>query len=111
MRIRFCVALAASVVALGACKPSSDSDPVELGRRAYVTNCIACHNADPTRDGPIGPAIAGSSRELVEARLLRAQYPPGYAPKRNTQLMPAQPFLAELVPKLAAYLESLPPVH
>jgi hypothetical protein len=74
-----------------------------------MTNCIACHNADPTKDGNIGPAIAGSSRELVEARVMRAQYPPGYTPKRTTQLMPAQPFLEGLVPSLAAYLASLPP--
>jgi mono/diheme cytochrome c family protein len=108
VRIRVCLAVAASAVAL-ACQQSSDSNAVDLGRRAYLANCIACHNADPTKDGPIGPAIAGSSLGLVEARVVHAAYPPGYTPKRTTQLMPAQPFLAPQVPKLAAYLESLAP--
>ena len=79
---------------------------MERGRRAYVANCIACHNPDPTREGTLGPAIAGSPLALVEARVLRAEYPPGYTPKRSSALMPAQPFLKADVPALAAYLES-----
>jgi mono/diheme cytochrome c family protein len=100
--------VAASVLVLAACKQGSDADPVELGRRAYAANCIACHNPDPTRDGSVGPALAGSAPELVRARVLRAEYPAGYAPKRDTHLMPAQPFLASEVENLAAYLRSLP---
>jgi mono/diheme cytochrome c family protein len=80
---------------------------VELGRRAYAANCIACHNPDPTQEGSVGPALAGSAPELVRLRVLRAEYPPGYTPKRDTHLMPAQPFLASEVPNLAAYLGSL----
>jgi mono/diheme cytochrome c family protein len=95
------------VLAAFACKPADKVDPVEVGRSAYLANCIACHNADPTKDGSVGPAIAGSSPELVEARVTRAAYPPGYTPKRTTQLMPAQPFLKDMVPNLAAYLGSL----
>ena len=92
-----------------ACNPATDESPVELGRRAYVANCIACHNMDPTKDGTLGPAVAGSSLALVEARVLRAEYPPGYPPKRPSRLMPAQPFLRSDVLNLAAYLESLAP--
>lgn len=80
----------------------------EKGEQIYSSNCIACHHRDPARDGPIGPAIAGASRELIEARVLRAEYPPGYEPRRETQQMPAQPYLAAHVPALAAYLGSLP---
>jgi len=109
VRTHLCIALFA--LCLAACTEKTDADPVELGKRAYLTNCIACHNADPAKDGNIGPALAGSSRALVEARVMRAQYPLGYTPKRTTQLMPAQPFLEGLVPSLAAYLESLPPVN
>lgn len=98
---------AAALAALPACKPEK-ADPVELGRRAYAANCIACHNPDPTRDGTVGPAIAGSAPELVRARVLHAEYPPGYKPKRDSHLMPAQPFLADDVENLAAYLGSLP---
>ena len=92
-----------------ACRPSGEVTPVEAGRRTYAANCIACHNQDPTRDGTLGPAVAGSPLALVEARVLRAEYPPGYTPKRPSQLMPAQPFLKSEVGNLAAYLGSLAP--
>jgi mono/diheme cytochrome c family protein len=107
VRTPVCVVVAASAVVLAACKQGSDTNPVELGRRAYAANCTACHSPDATKEGTIGPAIAGSSGELVRARVLRAEYPPGYTPKRDTHLMPAQPFLASEVGNLAAYLESL----
>jgi len=99
-----------SLVALClSCQPSTGETPVELGRRAWVANCTACHNPDPTKEGTLGPAVTGSSLALVEARVMRAEYPPGYTPKRPSQLMPAQPFLKTEVPNLAAYLESLAP--
>ena len=108
MRISVCAAWLLVGVSLG-CGPSGGTTPVELGKRAYVANCIACHNADPTKEGTLGPALAGSPLALVEARVMRAEYPPGYTPKRGSSLMPAQPFLKKDVPDLAAYLESLAP--
>lgn len=75
------------------------------GRATYLSNCAACHNSsDPSRDGPIGPAIKGSSQDLIEARVLRAGYPPNYTPKRKTAVMPAQPYLKSAIPDLAAFL-------
>ena len=107
MRIRHRAAWVLSVAALCfACKPAGN-DPVAAGRAAYQANCIACHNPDPTKVGSVGPAIAGSPPELVRARVLRAEYPPGYTPQRDTHLMPAQPFLASEVDGLAAYLGAL----
>ena len=102
-----------AVAALTACGQKSNTgsttvqsgpgDPAQ-GRRIYMTVCITCHNPDPSKDGPIGPAIKGSSKELIEARVLYQSYPPGYTPKRKTQLMPKQPQLAKDIPDLAAYL-------
>jgi mono/diheme cytochrome c family protein len=69
-----------------------------------VANCVACHNNDPSKEGPIGPAIKGSSQELIEARVLSTSYPPGYKPKRPTQVMPQFPFLKDEVRFLSAYL-------
>ena len=97
------------LLTLGICSISACQDPAreglaDAGSRAYRANCIACHNFDPEREGTLGPAIAGSSRELIEARVLRADYPPGYTPKRDTRLMPAQPYLRGEVESLAAYL-------
>ena len=101
--------MSSSLAVLFACKPAGTADPVAAGRTAYQANCVACHNPDPTKDGTVGPALAGSSLELVRARVMKAEYPPGYTPKRDSKLMPAQPFLASDVEPLAAYLGSLGP--
>ena len=53
---------------------ASTADLAQRGRAAYQANCIACHAADPTQDGALGPAVAGASRELLEARVLAARY-------------------------------------
>lgn len=110
-RVQKLLFLACYVLAVNACsKESNESTPAsknpgwERGRAIYVTNCVACHNNDPAKDGPIGPAIKGSPPELVESRVLRTEYPPGYKPKRNTKVMPTFPFLKSEVPYLAAYL-------
>ncbi|MFQ5904290.1 MAG: c-type cytochrome [Candidatus Binatia bacterium] len=101
------------VLIVGAC--TKDSTPstktaqggdVNRGRGVYLANCAACHNSDPSKAGPIGPEIKGSSRALLEARVLRASYPPGYTPKRKSSLMPAQPYLKSAIPHLAAFLDS-----
>jgi mono/diheme cytochrome c family protein len=86
--------------------PASGSNPdLARGRAVFVANCVACHNNDPSKDGPIGPAIKGSSRELIESRVLSTSYPPNYKPKRPTKVMPQFPYLKEDIPYLAAYLK------
>ena len=72
----------------------------------YTANCTACHNRDPSKDGPLGPAVRGSSKELLEALLLRGEYPPNYKPKRPTKAMLTFPFLEPEISYLAAYLAS-----
>lgn len=74
------------------------------GQQVFMTNCVSCHNSNPRVDGPLGPPIAGSSVELVRARVLNKSYPAGYKPKRETTVMPALPHLAPEVEALAAYL-------
>jgi mono/diheme cytochrome c family protein len=98
-------------LALSGCSKESDKSPqsaknadLERGRAVYAANCVACHNANPSKDGPIGPAIKGSSKELLEGRVLRTEYPPNYKPKRNTKIMPQFPFLKTEIPYLAIYL-------
>src|SRR5439155_16391912 len=99
------------IMSLNACsKESDDKSPSaknpdwERGRAVFVANCVACHNSDPSKDGPLGPAIKGSSKELIEARVVRGSYPPNYKPKRNTKVMPTFPYLAPEIPSLVAYL-------
>ncbi len=95
---------------LVSCQKNDASKAVALtplesrGKGTYLSNCIACHNPDPKLDGSIGPAIAGSSLELLEARLLHQSYPPGYKPKRASGSMPDFTQLKEDIPALQAYL-------
>ena len=85
-------------------------DPVETlaarGERVYRANCIACHNPDPTKGGGLGPDVAGSSRELLEARIVHGTYPEGYTPKSDTRAMIPLPHLAPELDALAAYLQA-----
>jgi mono/diheme cytochrome c family protein len=100
-----------SALALTACN-KKDLPPEQAlqqrGQTLYTLHCASCHNpGDPKRDGGIGPAVAGSSLELLEARVLRGEYPAGYTPKRATRIMPRLPVAPEDVKALHAYLSSL----
>jgi len=99
--------LGAGVLALVACSPA-DETPAGRGRRVYLANCIACHANDPSLEGVMGPPIGGAGRDLLEARVLRAEYPPGYTPLRDTTLMQALPYLKGEIDALAAYLAAPP---
>ena len=78
------------------------------GRAAYQTDCIVCHNPDPTQPGAVGPELAGSSLELLRAKVLRNEYPPGYTPKRDTKGMFALVHRERDLPAIEAYLSALP---
>lgn len=100
----------ALIAALAACSDAGeggDAALVKRGKVVYQTNCTACHSRDPNQAGPVGPAVAGSSLELLTAMVLRNEYPPGYTPKRDTNAMVALPHLKPEIPALAAYLESV----
>ena len=83
---------------------ASPAELAQRGRQVYMANCIACHSQDPSADGALGPAVAGSSYELLEARVLRAEYPEGYTPKRPSKVMIARPHLEDELEALHAYL-------
>ena len=106
--LRSGIALAVLTAALAcseAAPESAAADPaVARGRTVYLSACTACHNGDPTKDGSVGPANAGASRELLEAKILRGSYPPGYTPKRESAMMPPMPQLAGSIDDLAVFL-------
>ena len=106
MKLLTWLAILAGLTVAACSKESNDSKGADWqrGRAVYVANCVACHNNDPSKDGPIGPAIKGSSKELIEARVLSTSYPRNYKPKRPTKVMPQFPFLKDDIPYLAAYL-------
>jgi len=93
-----------AAVALAAACSSRPPDPVEKGRMVYITNCVVCHNPNPNLPGSQGPAIAGASQALLEARLLNLTYPPGYTPQRKTHAMRAFPQLKDHIADLYTFL-------
>ena len=82
------------------------SDPASKGRTVYMAHCIACHSPNPAVDGSVGPALQGSALELIEARVLRGEYPPGYSPKRTTHIMQRLPLEQVDVENLHAFLNA-----
>jgi cytochrome c553 len=111
LRIAFAAALlfgsAFAGTFIGGCGgPSPTLTPAQRGEVLYRTNCASCHGSNPKRQGPIGPAIAESPRELLEARVLRRSYPFGYHPKRSSHLMLSMPWMAGHIDDLKAYLDS-----
>jgi mono/diheme cytochrome c family protein len=109
--LRFVILLLCSALTFSGCSGDSDSSSGgsknadwQRGRGIYIANCVACHNNDPAKDGPIGPALKGSAEELVRSRVLRTEYPAGYKPKRDTKVMPTFPYLEGDIKYLAEYL-------
>ena len=77
---------------------------IEKGKTVYMTYCIVCHNMNPSLAGSTGPEVTGSSLELLEARIMRAEYPAGYKPKRDTKLMVEIEDLKADIPAIHAFL-------
>jgi mono/diheme cytochrome c family protein len=98
-----------ALVALAlACSAEETSDPASAlakrGEQVYLANCTACHALDPAQAGPVGPPVAGSSLALLEAKVLRNEYPPGYTPQRDTKAMIPLVHLAPDLPAVAEFL-------
>jgi mono/diheme cytochrome c family protein len=90
-----------------ACAEAGPLPLEERGSRVYAANCTACHNRDPALQGTLGPAIAGSSSELVRSMVLTGAPPGGYAPGRSGPRMPPLPYLQGDLDALSTYLQSL----
>ncbi|PYN00489.1 MAG: hypothetical protein DME08_03640 [Candidatus Rokuibacteriota bacterium] len=101
---RFLALLLMASAVVGCGGPTLDPE-AERGRQVYLAQCTACHATDPAQAGPVGPPLKGSTRELLESKVLRGTSPPGYRPKRPTAVMPPQPQVANDIPALAAYLK------
>ena len=91
----------------GAAAAGGEAELVARGERVFLANCTACHATDPGVDGPIGPPLAGSSLELLRAKVIHGEYPPGYVPQRETSAMVPLPHVEPDLPALAAYLASV----
>ena len=94
-----------AALALGACSGQVETTAAERGRQVYQAYCTSCHAGDPAQDGSVGPAVKGASADLLEARVVRGSYPPGYTPKRQSAVMQPLPSLGPSIGDLAAYLK------
>jgi len=83
--------------------PTQFTENEKLGREIYQKNCLVCHHPNPIETGTVGPDLADSSYELIYKRVTSLEYPTGYKPKRNTQLMPEFKHLSE--PEIKALYE------
>jgi mono/diheme cytochrome c family protein len=100
------LALLAMLLGATACgEPAPTSALAQRGRQVYLAQCIACHSPDPGQAGALGPPVKGSSRELLESKIVKGTYPPGYRPKRPTAVMPVQPAVAPEIAALAEFLK------
>lgn len=86
-------------------EPLTPEQLAQNGKKVYEQYCTACHAADASKVGPVGPPIKGSSLELLQARVLTSGYPPNYKPQRDTKTMPTFSYLEKDIPALHAYLK------
>ncbi len=81
----------------------------ERGRIAFATFCFPCHSPiNPHRNGQLGPAVARSSKELLEAKVLSGTYPPGYQPKQAGAQMVPLPHVKAQLGDIEAFLAEVP---
>lgn len=89
----------------------ASESPLEKGRRAYMSNCISCHNKDPNLKGAIGPEVVGVPLEVFESKVLTGKYPEklpiGFKPRRTTKLMRPLTKLKDNVKDMHAWIESI----
>ena len=100
------LALGALVIAGGESSGDENAALVRRGRAVYDISCSACHAREPAKPGPVGPPVAGASMELLEAKVLRNEYPPGYTPQRDTQAMIPLAHLENDLAAIHAFLQS-----
>jgi mono/diheme cytochrome c family protein len=101
--------LASAALACGGGEEDGGLDAAAArGKTIYENVCIACHARDPRESGALGPPLAGASQELLEAKVLRGEYPPGHAPKLPSAAMPRFEYLAGSLGDVAAYLATFP---
>jgi mono/diheme cytochrome c family protein len=96
----------AAMTACGGDTDSSEDPAVAKGEMVYRNICVVCHNADPSEEGTLGPAIAHASRELLEAKVVRGEYPAGHTPARDTHQMPQFEYLEPNLDDLTAFIAS-----
>lgn len=108
--LKLCFLLGLVLVSFTGCQKTTkttnsvETSLVTRGRTVYQSNCTACHHPNPHLPGSIGPEVFGSSRALLEARILRGDYPPDYKAKRMTHVMNALPQLKDEIDAIHAYL-------
>lgn len=84
---------------------------IEKGKKLYISNCIRCHNKDPSIKGSIGPEVVDAPYEVMYSKIMTGKYPQplpkGFIPKRKSSAMAKLPKLKDDIPSIWAYVQSL----
>lgn len=83
---------------------NTSTSTVSKGKSVYQAHCTGCHNTNPKLQGAIGPDLYGSSRELLEKKVIFGLYPNNYKPKRQSNIMPQFPYLKDYLSEIERYL-------
>jgi mono/diheme cytochrome c family protein len=80
---------------------------VRKGKSAYMSYCSACHNANPSAMGALGPPLAEIPLATLESKVLYAKYPEGVQPRIPVKgVMPAMPHLKDEIAGMHAFLQT-----
>lgn len=77
---------------------------LDPGKVLYSSTCAICHNVNPKKEGGVGPAVFGSSKDLLRSKVRYGIYPKNYKPKRPTNIMPIFPLEESDIDALYRYL-------
>ena len=92
---------------LSSCSDSKEySESYLKGKKVYQSQCVKCHNTNPSKIGILAPDIAGSSLQTIESMLLNGRPPEGQTPKWTHVEMDPLPHLIEEAPYIFEYIDS-----
>ncbi|PKA05738.1 c-type cytochrome [Leptospira ellisii] len=98
------------VLVFANCKEDESLTPeqklVSQGKGLYVTNCSACHNQNPAIDGAEDTYDEKLIFHFDKASSRIGTYPPGYVPKRQSQIMTRLPLNDDQIKSIEAFLNA-----
>lgn len=84
---------------------------LDQGRKAYLSNCISCHNKDPNLKGSLGPEVTNVPIEVFKHKILTGKYPDqfpaGFKPRRNSKVMRPIPRVEKDIEAIHHWIKSM----
>lgn len=84
---------------------------IDQGKKAYLSNCISCHNKDPNLKGSLGPEVTNVPIEVFKHKILTGRYPiplpSGFSPRRNSKVMRPIPRVEKDIEAIHEWIKSM----